>query len=314
MPLEITDREGKKLADYYKIFNMFPVFVLTNSKGEIIARWTGYTNSRNFVTALGKALSDSITLKNREERMKIAPNINDAIFLAKYYYETKEFLKAVEYYRLAQEYGKAGTTDYSLEIFQSMASAAWDDLIAFEDILPALDDILNARQRNLKKSISAVKLLGRVARRKNLTDQLPEYLERGLQITANSNSDKTREEHLLFQADYALYVSVDTAKSIRLKKQSLGPDWENRKDRYYDFARWCLERNINLEQAESYAWKTARQTSAGDYGASVLNTLAGILHAQGKSKEAVNIITKAIEQAPDNDYYKEQLELFRSSD
>ena len=165
-----------------------------------------------------------------------------------------------------------------------------------------------------KKDIANVVRVGlimaNIFRNKDISGDLAEYLQAGIKATSGSRDDKFREYNALLRADYALHVENDFAKAIQIKKASMGEGWENDRDKSFAFAKWCLERKINLEEAENYARRTVNQVLPGKRRAIVLNTLAEIYYYQGESDKAVKIIEMAIEEDPEKEFYKEQLEKF----
>ena len=311
LSLNVEEGEGVELSEQYKVGNTYPVFILTDSNGEVIERWTGYAGSNAFASKLKKALSDPTALDKRIARFKAEPTLDDALSLAKYYSDAGEHLKAVEYYRQAESLGKGHTLDYSYQIFINTANAAWKDMIDFDEVLPAADSVLTSKLNNRNNVSKVAMIMGRLAREKGKTNQITKYLQAGLEATANSHNKNLRESHDLIMAEYALYVNADTTEAIRIKKASMGKGWEENRDKFYSFAKWCLERKINLEEAEIYARRTVDLVYPGKYRAKVLNTLAEICYAQGNTEKSIKLIKMAIGQEPDNEYYAKQLLRFQ---
>ena len=161
--------------------------------------------------------------------------------------------------------------------------------------------------------INVGKMMIHLARRKNKTETVGKYLLAAINAASNSRNARHQESYRLLRADYSLHISHDTTEAVALKKVTLGKGWEENRDRFYDFARWCLERKVNLAEAEEYARKTVNLVYPGKIRAMVLNTLAEIAFARGDSNRAEKIIRLAIEQEPDNEYYQQQLRRFEKS-
>lgn len=310
-PLNAREGEGAGLSKKYKIGNLFPVFILANSSGEVIYRWTGYTGSDRFINSLRKGLSDPTTVDERIARLQASPSFGDALFLADYTSDTGEHLKAVGYYQQAESLAGSNVPDYSYEIFENTANAVWKDMIPFDEVLPAADGVLNSRRKRTDYVVKMARIMARLARKYDKTDRIAKYLQAGIDATASSRKESVRESHLLFLADYALYVSQDTIEAIQTKKTSMGDNWSSDPEKYYGYAKWCLERKIGLEEAEHYAREAGKRAYAGEFRAKVLNTLAEICYIRGNANEAIRLIEMAIEQDPENDSYREQLERFR---
>ncbi len=312
-PLNSREGEGLELSKQYKIGNHFPVFILANSSGEVIYRWTGYTGSNRFINSFRKGLSDLTTINERIARLGTNAAFADAIFLASYSSDTGEHLNAVEYYRQAGSLATSRNSDYSYEIFQNTANAALKDMIAFDEVLPAADGVLNSKRKGTNNIVRMARIISRLARKYDKTGRIAKYLQAGIDATSNGRKESVRESHMLFMADYALYVNIDTAEAVNIKKTSLGDNWLSNPEKYYGYAKWCLERKIKLDEAEHYAREAGKRAYAGEFRAKVLNTLAEIVFIRGDTNEAIRLIDMAIEQDPEKDSYKEQRKRFQEN-
>ncbi|MCP4704532.1 MAG: hypothetical protein GY865_07970, partial [candidate division Zixibacteria bacterium] len=112
----------------------YPVFVLTNSTGNTITRWIGYTGGAQVLSGtLIKALTNLTTVDERLTRFKTAPSFDDALFIAGYYSGSGENVKAVDFYRKSLELGKGTGFNYSYKIFENIANAIWKDELPFDE-------------------------------------------------------------------------------------------------------------------------------------------------------------------------------------
>ncbi len=312
-PLNAKEGEGVELSRQYKIGSLFPVFILANSSGDVIYRWTGYTGSDHFISSLRRGLLDLTTVDKRKARLQTNPSFSDAIFLAGYSSDTGEHLKAVEYYRQAGSLATGRSSDYSYQIFENTAKAAWKDMIAFDEVLPAADGVLNSKRGRSGNVAKMTRLMIKLARKQDKTDRIAKYIQAGVDATANDRSESGRESHMLLLADYELYVNKDMVEAVRIKKSSMGDNWLANPEKYYGYAKWCLERKIILEEAEHYAREALKRAYAGEFRAKVLNTLAEICYARGNLAEAIRMMEMAIEQDPEKNSYKENLDRFRTN-
>ena len=265
----------------------FPVFILADGKGEVIKRWTGYTGGpAPFIRLLKQALADLVTVDDREASFKANPTYDDALKLAGYFAENREYLKAVAYYRRAVRMGKPTNFDYSFEIFKNMANSVWNDMIPFDSVLPTADAAQSSKQAKVNNIIKVGQLMARLGRKMNKTDRIEKYLKAGIDAAARGGpSLKASLDDLA--GDYALHVKADTAEAIRMKKESMGAGWDQERDKFYSFAKWCLERKINLEEAEMHVRRTANLVYPGQYRARVYGTLAQVCEARGDLNGAV---------------------------
>lgn len=313
LPLNVNEGEGIALSEQYQVGTIYPVFILMNDEGNVIRRWTGYTGGATaLISTLNQALADVTSIGDRLKRFNGQPTLKDALFLAKYYSDAGENLKAADLYRRAESLSGNAATDYSLDIFNNIANAVWKEMIPFNRALEAADEVLAAKRKNAHSMARVAKIMARIARKMGKTDLITKYLLAGINATAGSQISQLRESHELLRADYALHVAGDTTGAITLKKKVMGEGWQDNRDKFYEFAKWCLERKINLREAEEYARQTVNLVYPGRIRAMVLNTVAEIVYARGDIEKAIGVIKLAIEQEPENDFYADQLERFQT--
>ncbi len=149
--------------------------------------------------------------------------------------------------------------------------------------------------------------MSRMSRKFERTDSLEKYLQVGIAAAKSSTDPKLNRSQYSLSADMALQIDSDTAQAISTRKQGMGANWSDNRDKAFSFAKWCLERKINLDESESIARRTVNLVHPGVYRARVLSTLAHILDARGKIDEAITTVEQAIEQNPDDPYYSKQL-------
>lgn len=308
--LNAREGEGKILAKQYRAGIYFPVFILTDSAGAPITRWQGYTGAVRFKNSLNAALQDLTTIGVRESRFEAQPTYDDAVFLAEYFSDASSYLKAVTYFRKARELSRSPDVHIYYKIFESLANAVWADSAKFAEVLPAADAVLDYRPADPRSITLVASNITRLARDMRKTAEIGKYLKAGIDITAGRRDEKSREANALFKADYALYIENDTLKALQISKASLGNGWENKPDKFYDFAKWCLERKIDLGEAEAFTRKAVNMASPGQFKAKVLNTLAEIRIARGDTADAVKIIDEAIDEDPEDDFYTRQWNRF----
>jgi thioredoxin-related protein len=306
--VNIGSDEGKYLSGKYHTGRYFPLFILTDTAGEVINRWSGYTSSDRFITSLNSSLKDKITIKERENQYRQNPGAFAALNLAKYFFDSQQYLKSIEYYR------EAGTFDsrkYHFQIFRSSAVACEEGRLDYDEVLTAADDVLRTGREG--DIIYTAKILSNLARQMDKTETLMKYLQKGLMTARQSNNRKFAENAPIFEADLALYHKHDTTRATAIMKQSLGKDWQNEPDQFFKYAEWCLHRRINLNEAEQFARKASQIAAPGQFKGRVLSILAAICHARGKYAEAVEFISGALAEDPGNHYYSEHLIEYREN-
>lgn len=305
--VNFKSEQGKKLEARYQVGIYFPVFYLLNHAGDIIQRWTGYTTAGRFIGQLNSALGDLTTINEKEARFKAQPSVEDALFLARYYTDTWDYLKANEYYGEARKIRGNDPAVFSYDIFQNCANAAWQDSISFDQVLPAADSVLTFRSTSKADLVKVAQIMARLGRKLNETDRIGKYIQAAIDITSNSKSSKDIEDNTLLKSEYALYVDKDTTEAIRLKKTTLPEGWESNPEQFYGYAKWCLEHNIDLENARMLTLKATGMASPGEFRGKVYNTLAQICDALKDYQEAVQYMRLAIKDDPHDPYYPDHL-------
>lgn len=301
---------GKKLEETYQVGIYFPVFYLLNGSGDIIQRWTGYTTAQRFIGQLNNALNDLTTIHEKEARFKAKPTQTDALFLARYYTDIWDYLKANSYYGMAREILGGDPSYYSYDIFQNCANAAWQDTIPFDQVLPAADSVLTFRSSSKTDILKVAQIMVRLGRKLNKTDRIGKYIQAAIGITSGSKSAKDIEDNTLLKSEYALYVDNDTTEAIRLKKTTLPSGWESNPEHFYGYAKWCLEHDIDLDNAKAYTLRASEMASPGEFRGKVYSTLAQICDALSDYKEAVQYMRLAIKEDPHDPFYPDRLTEF----
>ena len=308
----VKEGDGVELAEKYDVGHTYPVFLLADSSGEPIARWTGFSSGDRLITNLSTKLKDLTTIAERETRLAAGGKLNDALHLAGYYADATRYAESVAAYRKAQELiGSRG--DYSYQIFYQSANAAWNDMIPFSEMLSAADVALASAKVNRMNKFKVVELLARVARKFETTDVLAPYLERGIKLAGEGKDPKTREKLANFMADRALHVDGDINRAVLIKKEGYDAGWGGRPDLSFGFARWCLERKINLPEAEKYCRQAGAAIFDEKSKAQIYAKLGEILAAQGKYSAAVDALLIAVENHPSRDLYHTQLKEYNDS-
>jgi tetratricopeptide (TPR) repeat protein len=310
LPLDVNSTEGDSLSKLYYVENTFPVFVLADSAADIIYYWQGYSQAGSFIGSLNAGLAAPITIKTRYKKLESSPSISNVLYLAKFNSDVGENLKAAELYQRAQT--MLNSSDYLYKIFENYADAVWKGKSTFDELVQASDNVLAASPGSVNTVANVGIIIARVARKVGRTNDIAKYLQAGVAITDSPKDPRAGQWHSTLLADQTLYVKKDTIGAINIKKQALGPDWEKKPGKIYGFAQWCLERKINLVQAENYAKQAVEQTPDGKQKGQILTTLADIYEARGKLPDAISTIQLAAKQDPHNNWYKTKLDELRA--
>jgi len=310
-PINVLVGEGVELKERYAIGTTYPVFVLTNSAGDVISRWTGFNSPNNFISHLRSGLKDQTTVKQRVIAFENSSTLAGALKLAQYFTDTQEYLEALKYYRRAEKLGDGRQLDYSFQIFKTMANAAWTDMAPLDSVYPMADRYLQSPIKNSPNLVKLATIMSRLTRKYQDASRLEKYLQAGIEACAGQSDEATRESYYLLVAEHALQIANDTGKAIGVREKGMGENWERQPNKFYAYAKWCLERKINLAEAETFARRAIEVSKTPEFTARVMNTVAEICYARGNAREAVHMIVLAIEQHPVNPFYDKQLEKFR---
>ncbi len=312
LPLNAAAGEGYELKQKYDVGINYPVFMLVNSKGDLITRWTGYTTASAFIMQLKRALSDMTTIKEKIADFEASPSFTEARALARHFEESQEFEKAVYYWRQSEKYAPGSSVDYSFNIFQNAANASWNDNMEFDKVLLLADTVLINRKNSADDIIKTAKLLASLARKKNTTDQIGKYLQAGLNAAQQSSDSRHIGDAVDLRADIKLCIEHDTTEAVNIYKRSMGEGWERNPQKFYIFSKWCLMREVNLDEAAKYAELATRMARDPKLKASTFQTLAAIYDKQGNYSKAVGAMKQALQNTPDNSYYMELLEKYEN--
>jgi len=255
-------------------------------------------------------MSDLTTVKERIAKYDADPGYEGALLLARYFADTGEHLNAITYFKEAERMKPHSDIDYSYDIFANSANAAWNDMMAFEDVLPVADSIIYAAKKNNTAIVRVAQAMSRLTRKLEKEEHVKKYLQAGLDFTSEARDKKNSDTHTSLLIEYALQVENDTIKAITMKKKSMGADWTKNPEKFYNYAKWCLQRKVALSEAETLARKAAHYAKGTEFKAQVLSTLAEICFAQGKLEEAIKFIDLAIEQDPGNTNYQDAQDIY----
>lgn len=309
-PVSVLLGDGAKMSETYHVGYYYPVFVLTDSAARVIARWTGYTGAPRFLGSFENAMLDMTTIDKRLERCQTGPTPKDAFFLANYFTDTQEYLKARDYYRLLKRL-QGRELDFSFPIFRVTAEAVWNNLLPFDSLIVAADDVLAKDQINQPNFGFMAQIMANAARKTNQTDRLEKYLKAGLEATADRKDQTGIDLHRDLLADYALHALNDTAEAIRVKKMALGDQLKTDPGKAFEFGDWCFRRNINLDEAEFYVRLATNKATGDKFRASHLRLLAEICYARGNTEEAVKLANEALALDPTAVWFEKKLAEWR---
>lgn len=304
--------EGPAVAKKYDVRG-YPTYYAVNADGQPIERWIGYDGPEAFARMVAAARRDTRTLAQKREAFAAAPTAALAVSLANDVATGYDWAGAVKHFRLARDLDPAGADDYTRNIFTYMFYAD-EGGFSFEEMKQEGDRVLAAAGTTDVDRVELSAMMLQLARRhERPADGVP-YLEAGLAAAAGLPDDSPAARTARgLKVDHALLVEKDVAKAVELRKAMLPEKWEQEPRRLNQFAWWCLENGVNLEEAEALAMRAAELAEEPSDRAGYLDTAAEISLKRGDGEQAIARIKQAIELDPEREYFKEQLAKFEAA-
>jgi tetratricopeptide (TPR) repeat protein len=299
---------GVDLAKTYEV-RVYPTFAMVNEQGEVTDRWAGYPGPEEFMALVDAAKQDMSTIAEKKERFQSEPTLALARSLAQYSEAVFANVEAVDYYRKIMVLDPASTTATRGKIFMSMFYGLRQQAFTVDQLLAEGEAILASEDA----SEDDVLMVASVARRVAPTEDYLPFLDQALAITEHAESEEMQAFRQELLVDQALLVEKDKDKALGLRKATMPDGWQDDPAALNQFAWWCFENDVNLDEAFQLAMKGA--DLAGDDGtrANILDTAAEIAFKLGKVDKAIELETEAVKLAPDRDGFKQTLEKFQGA-
>lgn len=304
--------EGPDIAKKYNVRG-YPTYYAVNAAGEPIERWIGYDGPDAFARSVAAARRDTRTLAEKKEAFAKAPTADLALSLANDVATGYDWAGAVKFFRQARDLDPSRADDMTRNIFTYMFYGAEGGGFTFEEMKSEGDRVLAAAGTTAADKVELSAMMLQLARAQDrLADGIP-YLESGLAAAEGLPEDSPAARTIRgLKVDHALLVEKDAAKAVGLRKAMLPENWEQEPRRLNQFAWWCLENEVNLEEAEALVLRAVELSQDDGDRANYLDTAAEICLKRGNCEEAIARIKRAIELVPDREYFKEQLAKFEA--
>jgi tetratricopeptide (TPR) repeat protein len=307
-----TEGEAGEVSKLYSVYKR-PSFVLTNATGETMDRWSWYADVGNFQESLEKALVEPMTVSERFAQFREEPSEKDAAKIAAIRHHESLFGEAITWYRRAQALNPASDLHYESEIFDCYAYGTMFHMYEPEDLKAQADLVFNSPQSDDKDLMRVVYAMAKTSGKIGDVAMYTPYLKMGYERTVDSTHEKVVKMREHVAADYALLVQEDEAKAIELKKEAQPDNWREDANALNNFAWWCFERKVNLDEAADLAQKGIELAEPGRQKANIYDTLAEICNLSGDCGKAVDLIRLAVAEDPENEYFQKQLVRFEET-
>jgi tetratricopeptide (TPR) repeat protein len=302
--------EGEQLSEHYEIQG-WPTFLLIDSQGQTIGRWGGFRNVEEFKRILEDNLSDPTTVEERMARFASDPTARDAEVLARVQASQGEYAEAVNLFREARKLAGGSGRDLAVDIFDSLFGGYYNEMFTAEEVRAGAEAVLASRSSSAADLIDMARIMAFVAKNEKDHDMAVPYLEAAMEASKKADAEALAGKDEKLDLAYLLFVKKDKDQALALKREMMPDDWMESADSLNEFASWCFEFEINLEEAETLASKGLELAEPGEEKAMVLDTLAGIVCARGNPGEAAELMEQACMEVPDDEAYLEQLHLYK---
>lgn len=304
-----AEKEGKEFATEQAVQG-FPTFVLMSADGATYDRWTGYAKDY-WLGMLQGGLADLTTLDEKKARLESAPTAKDALTLARIEETKGAYGEAVALLDRAAAIDP--TQDLAPTRFDYMASAFLrKDLYSKDEVVKAADAVVAAKSPTADALMTVVHMMKGVGQKVGAPEIVAAYIPPALAAMEGQTDEASLRQLKDLQIDHALYISGDKDRAVTLKRETMKEGWKDDSGQLNAFAWWCFENGTNLEEAEALARRGIELAPAGDQRAAILDTAAEICNARGNCDDAVELIRRAVAEAPESEYYKKQLARFEA--
>lgn len=308
------DADAEAASDLVERYEVqgYPTFIVTNERGDSIDRWWGYDSVDSFVAELEQAKADPTTVEEKIARFEAQPSEEDAATLGSVFATRGQPAKATVYYRRAQQLAADGPEAYAMPVFTHSCSAyIKDEKFSLEEVRAAADAVFRTDPPEATDRLAVAYRMADLAQREGDPSLLEPYAAPALEASAEEDDPRVNGFRREVRIAKALQLDEDVETAVALKQAAMPEDWQSDASELNTFAWWCFQNEIHLEQAERLARKGVELAEDATEKAMVLDTVAEICNLRGQCDQAVELITRAVEQDPENEHYQEQLTRFR---
>jgi thiol-disulfide isomerase/thioredoxin len=299
--------EGIELAKKYGV-SSYPTYLVVNSEGELMDRWSGYGGPDHFLGQLEPALADPTTEAQKQARFDKNPTADDAQKLAEFANGRGEYVHARDLYHRAEELDPS--RDLSGDVLYSgYTQFRKDDAFDADAFVELVGSTLDAKSDADSWSL-ALSLTNAVASRAGKPALVAPVVKGAVAARdAGVAFDDAAAKQL--EVLSLLHLQDKPEEAAQLKKTTMKEGWMDDANSLNSYAWWCFENRVNLEEAQKLAARGIELAEPGSDKAMILDTAAEICNALGNCGQSVAYIKEAIAQDPDRASYHKQLERFQ---
>jgi tetratricopeptide (TPR) repeat protein len=309
--LNVAEPEGQDLAETFNI-RAVPTFAVLNADGQTLYSWVGYGRPQSWIETLSGALQDPITVAERQDRYRSQPNFRDALVLGHISDRQGHHREAESYYRQAEilDPEAAVEEEVGMLIFRTLFRGVGAGQFTAQQVGSQIEKILTSGEVRAEQALEVAERLSSIKNQIGHEVIIP-YLKMAHPFIQDIDDSQLKGQQQSVLAEYALIVEGDSGKAAELKRASFPHGWESDPGALNEFAWWCFENQVNLEEAEILSRRSIDLSQAGVEQANYLDTLAELVNLRGDTEEAFRLIEQALQMNPESGYLQSQLTRFK---
>ncbi len=302
--------EGVALAKKYEVTG-YPSFIALNAKGEVSDRWIGYGGPEAWSESALMAAADPRTIEEKKVAFKSEPTVKLARCLASDAATRNDSRGAVDYYRHARKIDTENAEEYTENILSSMYRGTRAGDFTFEEFEAEAKVALANNQATPAQKVDLARMTLKLAQLNETVDVAKPYVTSALKASEGTTDEDLAASRERLAIDNALYITGDKEEALKLFRASMDEGWMDKANQLNNFAWWCSENDINLEEAGELAMRGIKLAETDTDRANILDTAAEICNKLGNCEEAVANMERAVELDPDREYFQDQLVKFQ---
>jgi tetratricopeptide (TPR) repeat protein len=257
------------------------------------------------------AAADPRTVDEKKAAFKSEPTIELARCLASEAATRNDSHGAVDYYRHSRELDSANAAEHTESILSAMYRGARSGDFTFDEFEAEAKVALASDNATAKQQVDIAGMTLDLAQLNKNPKAAKSLVTGALKASANSTDESVMASRERLAVNNELYITGDKEEALKLYRASMEEGWMDKSSRLNNFAWWCFENDINLEEAGELAMRGIELAETDSDRANVLDTAAEICNQLGNCEQAVEHMERAVELDPDRKYFQDQLVRFQ---
>lgn len=302
--------EGPAIAEKYGIRG-FPTYIAMNGQGDVTDRWIGYEGAEKWSASVVAATADPRTIIEKMAAFEVEPTLPLALSLASSAGTASDFKASVEYYEIAIELDPANAKDFQEKILTNMIYGLEGGAFTMDEVVAMAAPVMESDETPLETKLELALLVKYMAGKSGQADKAVPFIKAAYEASEGATDETALKYRNYLAIDYALLVEEDKDKALGLFRARFPEGWTENPEQLNEFAWWCFENDVNLDEAQDMAMKGIELAATDSERANIMDTAAEICNALGNCDEAVALMETAVELEPAREYFQEQLVRFQ---